>query len=87
MRYSHSKTPKFTKKYGQPDTTSSNAYISHLINFCGRQEQPAKPNLQAVITQASHVCGQNSFGLPQRVNGIHRTQFDHLRLDPLSLVI
>ena len=45
------------------------------------------PNLQVVITYASHVCSQNSFGLPLRMNGMHKTQFDHARLDPLPLVI
>ena len=45
------------------------------------------PNLQVVITHASHVCSQLSFGLPLRMNGIQRTQFDHARLDLLSLVI
>ena len=37
------------------------------------------PNLQVVITHASHVCNQHSFGLPLRMNGMHRTQFDHAR--------
>ena len=37
------------------------------------------PNLQVVITHASHFCSQYSFGLPQRMNEMHRTQFDHER--------
>ena len=45
------------------------------------------PNLQVVITHASHVCSQHSFGLPLRTNGMHRTQFDHARFDILLLVI
>ena len=45
------------------------------------------PNVKVVITHASHVCSQLSFGLPLRMNGMHRTQFDHVRLDLLSLVI
>ena len=45
------------------------------------------PNLEVVITHASHVCSQHSFGLPLRMNGMQRTHFDHARLDPLSLVI
>ena len=45
------------------------------------------PNLQVVITHASHVCCQHSFGLPLRMNGMHRMQFDHVRLDFLSLII
>ena len=46
-----------------------------------------KPNLQGVITHASHLCCQRSFGLPLRMNGMYRTQFDHARLDLLILVI
>ena len=45
------------------------------------------PNLEVVITHASHVCRQHSFGLPLRMNGMHRTQFDHVRLNLLSLVV
>ena len=45
------------------------------------------PNLQVVITHASHVCNQHSFRLPLRMYGMHRTHFDHARLDLLSLVI
>ena len=45
------------------------------------------PNLQVVITHALHVYSQHSFGLPLRMNGMYRTQFDHVRLDFLSLVI
>ena len=45
------------------------------------------PNVKVVITHASHVCSQLSFGPPLRMNGMHRTQFDHVRLDLLSLVI
>ena len=33
---------------------------------------------QVVITHASHVCSRHSFGLPLRMNGVHKTQFDHL---------
>ena len=43
--------------------------------------------LLLVITHASHVCSQNSFVLPLRMNGMHRTGFDHVRLDLPSLVI
>ena len=44
------------------------------------------PNLQVVITHVSHVCGQDSFGLPLRMYGMQRTHFDHAPLDFLSLV-
>ena len=42
------------------------------------------PNVEVVITHASHVCSQLSFGLPLRMNGMHRTQFDHACFDRLS---
>ena len=45
------------------------------------------PHLQVVITHASRVCSQHSFALPLRMYGMHRTQFDHARLDLLSLKI
>ena len=55
---------------------------------CGRRRRGARnPNLQVVITHASPVCSQHSFGLPLTMNGMHKTQFDHARLDPLPLVI
>ena len=41
------------------------------------------PNLHVVITHASHVCSHHSFGLPLRMNGMHKTQFDHERFDLL----
>ena len=45
------------------------------------------PNFQVVIMHASHVCSQHLFGLPVRMCGMHRTQFDHTRLDLPLLVI
>ena len=42
------------------------------------------PNLQFVITHASHVCSQHSFELPLRMYGMHRTQSDHACFDQLS---
>ena len=45
------------------------------------------PNLQVVITHASHVCSQHSFGLPLRMNGMHRTQFDHACFDLLPRLL
>ena len=39
------------------------------------------PDLQGVITHALH----HLLGLPVRLNEMHRTQFDHMRLDILSL--
>ena len=43
------------------------------------------PNLQVVITHASYVCSQHSFGLPLRMYEMHRTHFDHARLDVLDI--
>ena len=47
------------------------------------------PNLQVVIiTHASYLCSQHSFGLPLRINGMHRTRFgpsiSHACFDHLS---
>ena len=45
------------------------------------------PNLQVVITHASHACSQHSFGLLLRMNGMHQTQFDRARFNLLPRVI
>ena len=66
----------------------------HLVTKSSRHQEicilltrgARKPNLQGVITHASHLCSQRSFGLPLRMNGMHITQFDHARLDLLILV-
>ena len=42
-------------------------------------EGARNPNLQVVITHASHVCSQQSFELPLKMNGMHRTQFGQAR--------
>ena len=67
----------------------------HLVTKSSRHQEirisltrgARKPNPQGVITHASHLCSQRSFGLPLRMNGMHITQFDHARLDLLLLVI
>ena len=45
------------------------------------------PIPQVVIMHASHVCSQDSFGLPLRMNGMQRSEFDHSRMDLLSFAI
>ena len=45
------------------------------------------PNLQVVITHASHIFRQHLFGLPLRMNLIYTTQFDNGRFALLPLVI
>ena len=40
------------------------------------------PNLQMVITHASHVCSKLSFRPPLRMNGMQRTQFDYATFWP-----
>ena len=63
-------------------------FIYSFIFYCGRQENPAiLISGLVVITHASNVCRQHSFGLALRMNGMHRTQFDHARLVLPSLVI
>ena len=62
----------------------SRQYLGQLL----RATRGARnPNLQVVITHASHVCSLHSFGLPLRMNGMHRTQFDRARFDLRPLVI
>ena len=46
--------------------------------FGGATRGARNPNLQVFITHASHVCSRHSFGLPLKMNGMHRTQFDHI---------
>ena len=43
------------------------------ISFLRAPLVARNPNLQIVIMNASHVCSQHSFGLPLRLNGMHRT--------------
>ena len=58
-------------------------HISHLFFFqhlmvctlfLRATRGAGNPNLQVVITHASHVCTQHSFGLPLRMNGMPKTQ-------------
>ena len=44
---------------------------------CRQQEEPAILILQAAIMCVSHVCSLFLFVLLLRMNGMHRTQFDH----------
>ena len=75
------------KKEDTRGTWESNSIIvivvKSIAGYCGRQEEPAIliSRLQVDITHASHVCSQHLFGLPLRMNGMYRTQFDHARLD------
>ena len=54
--------------------------------IAGDKRSP-QSNLQVDITHAPHVCSQHSFGLPLRMNGMHKTQFDHARFDLLRVFI
>ena len=45
------------------------------------------PNLQVVIRHASNLCSQHSFGFQVRMNGMHKTHFDYVRIDLLPLVL
>ena len=63
--------------------------LSLLLLLLLRATRGARnPNLQVVFTHASHASmySQHSFGHPLRMNGMNRTQFDHARLDLLSLL-
>ena len=46
---------------------------SMLTFWCGRQEEPAVLISRLIITHASRVRNQLSFGLPLRMNGMYRT--------------
>ena len=59
-----------------------------MMMMIAGDKRSRNPNLQVVITLASHVvCSQHSFGLTLRMNETHITQCDHARLDPPSFVI
>ena len=65
-------------------------FLLFILLFLSSLRAPvvaSKPNLQVVVTHASHICMQHSFGLPLRMNGMHIMQCDHARLDLLPLVI
>ena len=45
---------------------------------CGQQEEPAILISRLLRMRCMYsVCGQHLFGLPLRMNGMHKTQFDH----------
>ena len=67
--------------------TLKNVIIIIIIIIIIADKRSPQSYLQVVITYASYVCSQHSFGLPVRMYGMHRTHFDHARLDVLSLVI
>ena len=62
-------------------------FISLKTKSSGKIIGARYTNLQIVIMHALHACSLYSFGLPLRMNGMHRMQFDHVRLDFLSLII
>ena len=45
------------------------------------------PSVQVVITHESHVRSQHLVGVPLRMNGMYRTEFDHAHFDRLDLII
>ena len=53
-----------------------------LENFRAR-----KFGMEVLVVDFRMYVASISFGLPPRMNGMHRTQFYHERLDPLSLII
>ena len=56
-----------------------------IAHCCRRQEEPAI--LMSRLLLRMHCMYVASFVLPLRMNAMPRTQFDHARLDLLSLVI
>ena len=55
------------------NTVKSAPYVVLCLLQATRRAR--NPNLHIVITHALHVCSQHSFGLPLRMDGMHRTQF------------
>ena len=58
-----------------------------LEKFLWGTRGTCNPNFQVVIMHALHVWSQHLFGLPVRMYGMHRTQFDDSRCNLLLLVI
>ena len=59
-----------------PVLTLDRGRSGYDITFLRATRGARNPNLQVVITHASHVCCQHSFGLPLRMNGMHKTQLN-----------
>ena len=55
--------------------------IGFLIFICWIVIHPVGSTIQCLSNWGQHVCSQHSFGLPLRMHGMHRTQFDHACLD------
>ena len=66
--------------------TTPNKCLKESTTYLRTPKRACKPNLQIAIMHARLVCSQHSFGLTKN-EWMHRTQFDHARLDLLSLVI
>ena len=77
------------RHWGQGLTKCNNDFYKGIMlhdTYLRATNWARNPNLLVVITHASHVCSQHSFGLPLRMYGMHRTHFDHGRLDLLPLI-
>ena len=55
--------------------------------FCRQQEEPTILICRLLLCMCGMYVAQHSFGLPVRMNATYRTQFDHVGLDLLSLII
>ena len=55
-------------------------------NCCGRQEEPVILISRLLLCIRRMYVASIRFGLPLRMNGMHKTQFDHARFDLLPLV-
>ena len=77
------------RNWGQGLTKCNNDFYKGIMlhdTYLRATRGARNPNLQVFITHALHVCSQHSFGLPLRMYGMHRTHFDHVRLDLLPLL-
>ena len=50
---------------------------SNLALTLGFLNPALNNSAQVSMRQAWHVCSQHSFGLPLRINGMHRKQSEH----------
>ena len=57
-----------------------------ILTIAGDKRSPQSLSPGCYYTCVT-LCSQHLFGLPLRMNGMHRTQFGHTHLDLLPLVI
>ena len=61
--------------------------VRSVCCFLRWQEEPAVLIFKLLLRMRLIYVASISFGLPQRINGMHIAQFNHARLDLVSLLI